>query len=780
MTAAANSGAVPVPVTPLIGRERELAAAGVLLRQPEVRLVTLAGAGGAGKTRLALQLARDLDESYSGRVTFVPLAALADPEMVLSAIAAALGLREGDEQPLTAQLDDAVGDQRRLLVLDNFEHLLPAAPAIAALLAATSRVTMLVTSRAVLHLSGEHVLEVPPLALPEPGPLPPLPHLRDIPAVRLFVDRAYAAANAFSFDETSAPAVVEICRRVDGLPLAIELAAARSRLLPPPVLLSRLERRLPLLTGGARDLPDRQQTLRATVAWSHQLLTPPEQALLRRLAVFPGGWTLEAAEAVGGDERSLSILDCLASLVDKSLVTPAGGAGDDARFGMLETVREFALEQLEASGDSETANQRHVEYCITLAERAAPALDGPEQHDWLAKLEREHANLRAAMERACSAGMWDAALRLAGALGRFWEVRGHIREGRRWLDQALAGGAHAPASLRVTALLAAGTLARTAGDYPDARRRLQESLALQLEIEDRAGAARTWFEIAQVAHFLGDFEDLFAACERSLSLYRELGDRHGVAVAVGMEGHAAWHLRDYRRARTSLEESIAVWRELGDDLSVSWGQWDLGNIARDEGDPGAAHQHYVEGIHGARQAGDMQLVAPLLDGFGSLALHDERPAHAARLMGAAEAVRETHGITLPPSYVRDVHNPLLIALQNCLSADELTAALEGGRALTAEQAIDEALTGGAGGRPSQEPGVIAAATAKERPPDGLSARELEVLRLIAAGKSNREIADALVLSLNTVYRHVSSIFDKTGATNRTEAALYAHRHGLAE
>jgi predicted ATPase/DNA-binding XRE family transcriptional regulator len=503
---------LPIPSSLLIGRAQEVAAIRRLLRSTEVRLLTLTGTGGIGKTRLALQVAAEFLDEVTYGVCFVALAPISDPALVASTIVQTLGLPEAANRPPMAQLQDYLQDISLLLVLDNFEQVVAASPLIGELLVGAPNLKVLVTSRVVLHLPDEHEFVVPPLALPNPKRLPSIAVLSQHAAVELFTARAQAAKPDFAITAANAAAVAEICQRLDGLPLAIELAAARVRLLAPQALLARLAGAhksvsLQLLTGGGRDLPTRQQTLRGAIDWSYQLLEASEQTVFMRLAVFVGGCTLEAAEAVASELRSeneelrnhlrddslfnsqFSVLNSIEALLDHSLLQYAEAVDGEARFTMLETIREYALERLEASGEEDMLRRQHAAYYLALAEGAEPQIQGAEQATWLDRLERDHDNLRAALSWALAAGATEIGLRLAAALGEFWWPLGHVSEGRRWLAAALAGSGPATAAARAKALYRAGELAYGQGDYGVATTRLEESLTLYRDLGDKWGTA---------------------------------------------------------------------------------------------------------------------------------------------------------------------------------------------------------------------------------------------------------------------------------------------------
>ncbi len=462
---------LPVPPTRLIGRETEVAAIAQLLAQDDVRLVTVTGPGGTGKTRLALEVAAGALGQYPDGVCFVDLSALTDPTLVVPTIAATLGVREVVGQPLLQTLSQVVRPKRMLLLLDNCEQVLAAAPDVAALLATSPRLAVLATSRASLRIRGEHEVPLLPLPVPAADRLPPLEALAQVPAVALFVDLASASRPDFALTAENATAVAAICQRLDGLPLAIELAAARVKVLPPAALLARLEQRLPLLTGGGRDLPARQRTMRDAIAWSYDLLAPEEQALFRHLAVFAGGFTLAAAEAVAAPDGTLPVLEGVVALVEQSLLRQMPGTDDEPRYQMLETVREFALEQLAASGDEAALREVHAAYFLALSEQARPHLAGAQQRTWLRRLEVEHPNLRAALEALDASREHETQLRLAANLWHFWSIHAHFAEGRVHLERALVH-AVTPTTDRAEALLGAGGLAFGQGDCRHCRRKV--------------------------------------------------------------------------------------------------------------------------------------------------------------------------------------------------------------------------------------------------------------------------------------------------------------------
>jgi len=656
---------LPAQLTSFVGRERELAEVDRLLAAQ--RLVTLTGPGGVGKTRLALLAAAAALDAFPGGVWFVGLAPVADPALVPAAVAQALGVRETPGRPLVETLTDALRAKRLLLVLDNCEHLLPAAaPVVAELLAAGPGLKALATSRAPLRVAGEHEHPVPPLGLPPlPDPLhPPSPAaLSRHEAVALFVERAAAVRPDFALTAASTPAVAAICRRLDGLPLALELAAARVKLLPPQALLARLDRRLAVLTGAPRDAPARQQTLRATLDWSYALLGPSERTLLARLAVFAGGFSLEAAEAVGagaaeaaaegGAAPPLDVLDGLGSLVDHSLLRQEAPPDGAPCFRMLETVREYARERLEQSGEAAAVRRRHAAYFLALAERAAPGLSGPAQGAWLERLEGEHDDLRAALAWAAADEQSGAAgLRLAGALGRFWEARGHFSEGLHWLEQALEASAGAPSGARAAALYAAGVLAGRARQADDpggaARTRFEQGLALFREAGDQRGVAACLDQLGTLARERGDHGLGRALCEQSLALRRAIGDRWGIATSLI---HLAGVLReqgDYGRARELLQESLALRRAIGDRWGIATSLIHLGWLALDEGDDATAGGLLEEGLARSRELGNTGGVATSLNRLAALAEKQGDYARAAALyeesLGLRRALEGARGV----------------------------------------------------------------------------------------------------------------------------------------
>jgi len=812
----AGSNNLPASLTSFVGREREVVEVKRTLAM--TRVLTLTGPGGSGKTRLALEVAAELVGAYPDGVWLVDLAPLLEPGLVARQVAGALEVPERPGEPLTDTLLDALRARRVLLVLDNCEHLVDAvARLVEDLLHACPNLRLLATSREALGVHGEINLPVPPLSLPDPGRPTTVEELEGYGSARLFVERALYRPSAFALTPENAGAVAKVCRQLEGMPLAIELAAARVGVLAVDQISERLSDSLGLLTGGGRTLTSRQRTLRGSLDWSYALLDEPERKLFGRLAVFAGGWSLEAAEAAcseDGIERG-DVHDLLGGLVDKSLVMIGANASGMTRYRMLEPLRQYARENLEGGGEADATRGRHAAFFLALAEEAAPELAGPRSAPWARLLEEEHDNLRAALSWVLERREAVLGLRFGAALWRFWFAEGYVSEGRRWLETILAGGERAPERAKAleglgwlaqhqgeieraeaaykemlelsqgsgdggnvaTALNSLGTLAVSRGDNERAKRYLEENLSVLQRLE--AGNTVTTLERYHAFNLLGILalnEDGDAAraaslWKESLALAREAGDTYRIEMTLCNLGYVAVLQGDNERATVLCEETLAFAREHEDvgEETVAETLVNLGLAALGQGDHERAFSSLDEALAMSQRSGRKASLINALEGMASLASARKEAQQTARLWGSAEAAREATGIALPPGEWA-LHEPRLEASRSRLGEEEWRVALAEGRTMSLEEAARYALAKGQADQPT-------APSAGEGAPN-LSGREREVVILVARGLTNRQISEELTISERTAGNHVGRILRKLGLGSRTQIAQWAIERGL--
>jgi non-specific serine/threonine protein kinase len=783
---------LPLPLTSFIGRDREIAEATRLLA--DSRLLTLTGAGGCGKSRLALEVARQGVKQFRHGAWLVELAALADGDLIPQVVGTVLGVQEHPGRSHTDSLLGYLGRKSLLLLLDNCEHLISGcAQLVTALLRACPDLRILATSRQALGLTGEAIYRVPSLSLPDPSQRLSIERLPESEAVRLFVERAALRQLEFTLTSTTAPAVVAICTRLDGIPLAIELAAARLGSVPLDVIAKRLDDRFRLLVGGNRTGLPRHQTLRAAIAWSYDLLSEPEQKVLRRLAVFADGFTLEAAEAVcageGIDEGNN--LELLTHLVEKSLVLFDEREGD-TRYRLLETVRQYGQDKLVEAGETSAVRRRHRDFFLALAERGELALRGAAQDAWLARFETEHDNFRAALEwSSTDEGGAEAGLRLAGALHTFWHTRGYWSEGREWLERALARSEEAPVACLPKAIHGMAFMMRRLGEFEAAIPLCEKGLAVCRELGENKYRGRLLHHFRIHACNQGDYGRARVLCEEALALFRETGDDWFVGFGLDHLGETVRLQGHYAEADAYFAQAFAIYQECGDKYLTAYLLKDRGDVALRQGDLERAVAFFADGLTLASAVGGRMEIIECLDGLGLVACERGDHRRAARLFGAAEAFGAISSFRRE-NPEQAFHDRRQATTQAVLGEAAFATAWAEGQAMTLEQAIAYALAATPPIPSGARSSTSRQGQTRPRAEDGrdgekqrvdprirlLTLREREVAALIARGLTNRDIASQLVVTARTAETHVQNILNKLGFTSRTQIAAWAVECGL--
>ncbi len=780
---------VPIALAPLVGRRRERLAVSDFLRNPEVRLLVLTGPGGVGKTRLAFSVIDTVRESFPDGVFFIDLSPINHPDHVLPTIAAGLGVRSSSNIPLMRAITATIRSRRILLVVDNFEHVADAALVLPDLLMSNPELTIMVTSRSVLSVYGEHVYPVPPMTIPlvpddaQPGNALTRSLLAS-DAVQLFVRRATASRSDFALTNENAMDVAAICRLLDGLPLAIELAAARIGILSPKMLAQRLQRRLPLLDDGPRDVPNRLRTMRNAISWSYDLLDPDEQAVFRRVSIFASTWTLQAAVKVAagpGEDESLDefrVLDLISSLVDKSLIKQVDAEAESPHFGLLQVLREFGLEQLEKTGERPELERRHAHYMMEIAEAASPELIGPNQIVWLDRLAGVFPDVQTAFGWAMRNEPPELALGLATSLWRFGYTRGHTRQGREWIEGALA---RAPerTSLRATALNGAGILSNMERDLGHARELHAEALEIATEIDDRRLRGVAHIGLGDCAATGHDFEQATHHYQQAERIFRSLGDQRNIAAVMTNVGNLLWSQGKLDEAVETNERARVLYTNAGDRRGVAWSATNLGRIAAQQHDYQRAVPNLEQALQAYDQLGDRAGYAEALEGIAQVAIGMGDFPRAASLLAAADGLREAVNHPIAP-IDRDTWNVMIETLREELG-DSFDPIWETDRALSFEEVkilsneilTDDPIPTKASPRLARQ--VRINSLIKEL---GISEREIEVLTLVAAGKTDKDIADELFIGVRTVQSHVANLLTKLEVNARSAAVARALRAGI--